>query len=563
MKVFKVTMEKLRLSSDPKRTALLVFYIALPVLPLLALFYQNSNSGLFEGLISKNKVLEGRKPQFGTATVLHGKARNFTGAKDVSFANTSNIPIDHKKLLDGLLAPGYDEGSCLSRYRSYLYRKGSTHKPSSYLISKLRKYEDLHRKCGPHTRHYNRTIGKLIKQNHMNVTTSCNYIVWIATNGLGNRILSMASAFLYAMLTNRVLLVKFQNDMLGLFCEPFLNSSWESPKKFPSMNDHHKNFETYESLLKNDKESNTSRKSWPSILQLDLQHHSSDENGQFFHCDHSQALLGKVPALILSTDQYFVPSLFMVPSFKKVLNKMFPEKDTVFHHLGHYLFHPSNDAWGLITRFYQAYMDKADERIGVQIRVFHPELTTFQIMMKEILECTLQNKVLPELDTQKSVASSWKNRTSKSVLVTSLFPEYAESLRAMYWTTPTVTGDVIGVYQPSHEGKQKFSDNIHNMKAWAEIYLLSLCDVLVTSSESTFGYAAQSLGGLKPWILYKNLGNENPPLCQRAFSMEPCFHFPTTCDCDGKTKLDVASVFPHMRHCEDYDTGVKLVDNHD
>ncbi|PRQ45003.1 putative Type 1 galactoside alpha-(1,2)-fucosyltransferase [Rosa chinensis] len=37
-------------------------------------------------------------------------------------------------------------------------------------------------------------------------------------------------------------------------------------------------------------------------------------------------------------------------------------------------------------------------------------------------------------------------------------------------------------------------------RACSEMYLLSLTDVLITISWSTFGYVAQSLGGLTPWI---------------------------------------------------------------
>ncbi|KAJ7944321.1 Galactoside 2-alpha-L-fucosyltransferase [Quillaja saponaria] len=575
-------MDKLGLKS--KRAVLIVFYIALPLLLFGAVMYQNSNLGLFEG-ISKTKGLEGGEAQNNRASTFTASgsgakndsfddfknlsSQHMTDAKNESFSGLKNYSsepatttitstIPNEKLLDGLLASGFDEKSCLSRYQSYLYRKASPHKPSAYLISKLRNYEDLHRKCGPRTEYYNRTMRRIIRDRHINVKTTCKYIIWTAANGLGNRIVSMSAAFLYAVLTDRVLLVEFWHDMTDLFCEPFLNSSWEVPKSFHSLG-HHKKIETYESLLKNDR-GNTSRESWPSILHLNLQHGSNDHD-KLFHCDHSQALLHKIPALILRTDQYFVPSLFMIPSFKQELNKMFPEKDTVLHHLGHYLFHPSNEAWGLITRFYQAYLAKADEKIGIQVRVLSTEESRTRNLMKEVLDCTLKNKLLPELDTKKSVDSSLKNKTLKSVLVASLIPDYAEYLRTMYWMKPTVTGEIIGVYQPSHEGEQKSGDNKHNMKAWAEIYLLSLCDTLVTSSQSTFGYVAQSLGGLKPWILYKSLGEKDPPLCQRAFSMEPCFHFPPKYDCTAKTKLDIGSVFPSMRFCEDINTGLKLVDN--
>jgi len=49
---------------------------------------------------------------------------------------------------------------------------------------------------------------------------------------------------------------------------------------------------------------------------------------------------------------------------------MFPHRDTVFHHLGCYLFHPSNSVWGMVARHHAAYFAKADERVGIQVRTF-------------------------------------------------------------------------------------------------------------------------------------------------------------------------------------------------
>jgi len=71
----------------------------------------------------------------------------------------------------------------------------------------------------------------------------------------------------------------------------------------------------------------------------------------------------------------------------------------------------------------------------------------------------------------------------------------------------------------NREEHQHVGENMQNVKAWAEIYLLSSCDALVTSSWSTFGYVAHGLAGLKPWILRKP-GKVNPT-CLRAISMEP------------------------------------------
>jgi xyloglucan fucosyltransferase len=354
--------------------------------------------------------------------------------------------------------------------------------------------------------------------------------------------------------------------MVGLFCEPFLNSSWLLPngKEFPfSTNDNgEKDFETYESVMKRDRENNSKELLLPSVMHLKIEH-TDDEHEMFFSCDHSQHLLHKVPILILRSDQYFVPSLFMGPSFGQELRKMFPNKETVFHHLGRYLFFPSNDVWGPIKRFYQAYLAKTDEKIGIQVRVFNPNLTSHQTIMNQVLTCAQKNKILPNFAAEDSKDSPWKNQTSKSVLVASLYREYGENLRTMYLNRPSVTGEIIGVYQPSHEEHQKFGDNLHNKKALTEMYLLSLCDVLVTSSLSTFGYVAQSLGGIKPWVLYKIQDNNLPDSpCVQDVSMEPCYHIPPKLDCMEKPiDDDVGKAFPYMSRCVDYGLGVKLVND--
>ncbi|GAU20822.1 hypothetical protein TSUD_133080 [Trifolium subterraneum] len=368
------------------------------------------------------------------------------------------------KLLGGLLAAGFDDKSCLSRYHSV---KGLSGNPSPYLISRLRKYEALHKKCGPYTESYNKTV-KDLGSGHLSESPDCKYVVWISFSGLGNRILTLASAFLYALLTNRVLLVDPGVDTVDLFCEPIPDVSWFLPPDFPLTSQFHsfnqKSDHCHGKMLKNKAVTNSKV---PSSVYLHLVHDYDDEDKLFF-CDEEQRFLQKVPWLMMRTDNYFIPSLFLMPSFDQELGKLFPNKEKVFHFLG----------------------------------------------------------------------------------------------RDMYWEYPTVTGEVISVSQPSHEGHQQTEKQIHNQKAWAEMYLLSLTDVLVTSSWSTFGYVAQGLGGLKPWILYKPENETAPdPPCRRVKSMEPCFHAPPFYDCKAKRGTDTGALVPHVRHCEDMSWGLKLVDN--
>ncbi|KAI5683804.1 hypothetical protein M9H77_05032 [Catharanthus roseus] len=477
-----------------------------------------------------------------------------------NFPPPAEVPRD--KLLGGLLPAGFDEHSCLSRYQSILYHKVLPRKPSSHLISRLRNYEALHKRCGPHTESYHRALENLKAGQH--ISSDCNYVVWVSFSGLGNRILSLASAFLYALLTDRVLLVDPGTDIPDLFCEPFPETSWLLPSDFP-ITDQFKSFDqksphSYGNMLKSNVLGNSTVSKFPPFIYLHLVHDYDDQDKLFF-CEQDQAVLQNVPWLIMKTDNYFVPSLFLIPSFEQELTDLFPEKDTVFHHLGRYLFHPTNSVWGLITRYYHAYLARADEKIGIQIRVFDTGPGPFKHVLDQILDCTRKEDLLPQITEKEPITNPFGNLKTKAVLMTSLNSGYFEAVRNVYWEYPTVTGEMIAVYQPSHEEYQQTEKHMHNRKAWAEMYLLSLTDKLVTSSWSTFGYVAQSLGGLKPWILYKPENMTAPnPACRRAMSMEPCFHAPPFYDCKRKTGIDTGILVPHVRHCEDMSWGLKLVD---
>ncbi|KAL3637994.1 Galactoside 2-alpha-L-fucosyltransferase [Castilleja foliolosa] len=521
--------------------------------------------GLFLGLVMGLSVL------FSVTVVLRDPPSDAlwtaVDARDLDFkvqkatlsendlADPVQVPKD--KLLGNLLPSGFDEKSCLSRYQSLLYRRGIPRKASSYLISKLRSYEALHKKCGPHTASYNKTVKNLKSGTHSN-SPDCKYVVWISFSGLGNRILTLASAFLYALLTDRVLLVDRGSDIPDLFCEPFPEASWLLPLDFPLTNKfsgfNQKSNVSYGNSLK----TNTSAVKNPYVY-LHLVHNYDDQDKLFF-CDQDQTYLHKNPFLIMKTDNYFIPSLFLIPSFEQELHSLFPDKDTVFHFLGRYLFHPTNSVWGLISRYYEAYLSEADVKVGIQIRVFDKEPGPFKHVLDQILSCTTKEDILPKINREQQIISFSGKPKSVSVLITSLSPGYFEEVRNLYWEYPTVTGEIIAVHQPSNEMYQHTENENHNRKAWAEMYLLSLTDKLVTSSWSTFGYVAQGLGGVKPWILYKPENRTAPePACRRAGSMEPCFHAPPFYDCKMRRGVDTGGVVAHVRHCEDMSWGLKLV----
>lgn len=97
-------------------------------------------------------------------------------------------------------------------------------------------------------------------------------MVWISFSGLGNKILTLASTFLYALLTNRVLLVDRGVDMADLFCEPFPEMSWLLPLDFPIANQFN-NFDknsphSYGNMVKNITLANSN----PPFVYLHLSH---------------------------------------------------------------------------------------------------------------------------------------------------------------------------------------------------------------------------------------------------------------------------------------------------
>ncbi|KAL6635186.1 hypothetical protein ACP70R_027857 [Stipagrostis hirtigluma subsp. patula] len=496
------------------------------------------------------------------------KAQLRRGSDDGSFPYARSPP---DKLLGGLLAEGFDERSCRSRYESSMYRRNPGRRPSPHLVAKLRRHEELQRRCGPNTDSYNRAVEQLRTGQSAAGSPECKYVVSISYRGLGNRILAAASAFLYALLTDRVLLVDPSNEMDELFCEPFPGTTWLLPPDFPLSG--YANFsidtaESYGNMLKNKVLSPGDAPSSsppPAFAYLHLDHDYGDLDKMFF-CDDDQRLLSGIPWLVMRTDLYIAPGLFLqLSAFREELDALFPERAAVFHHLGRYLFHPTNPVWGLVTRYHRAYLARAERLLGIQVRAFDQWQAKSPYVLEQITSCVWRERLLPEVvaaEEHAAVPQPGAAAVSKTVLITSLRSWYHERIKAMYWEHPTATGEDVSVHQPSHDEHQQFGEKSHEAKAWAEMYLLSLCDELVTSGWSTFGYVAQGLAGVTPWVMYRPLNvTEVPdPPCGRDVSMEPCFHGPPVYDCKLKQGADTGKMVPHVQYCKDVSWGLKLVD---
>ncbi|KAM0926954.1 hypothetical protein ACQ4PT_003104 [Festuca glaucescens] len=475
------------------------------------------------------------------------------------------------RLLGGLLSPAFGEQSCRSRYASYLYRRPSPFRSSSYLVERLRRYEARHRRCGPGSPIFNEAVEHL-RSGRNAARSECQYAVWTPFNGLGNRMLALASTFLYALLTDRVLLVHAPHEFDGLFCDPFPGSSWTLPAGFPIADFEGTFTMTSPASYKNMKQAgaisgdhltNVTAEALPAYMFLDL---IQSYTGAAF-CEADQRVLAKFNWMVVKSDVYFATAFFLMPAYGRELARLFPEKEAVFHHLARYLFHPSNDVWGIVCRLYEAYLAGADERLGLQVRVF-PELPVpFETMYGQIMRCSAQEGLLPRVARddgagRNSSAVPPRDGAKKmtSILVTSLSPEYYERIRGVYRSNSTDAGGHVAVHQPSHEGAQHTEARGHNQLALAEIYLLSFCDRIVTTAVSTFGYVAHGLAGVRPLVLLRAPSPEMPaePPCVRSLSVEPCLHAPPQQMCDAPEGSDIGTRVPSVQHCEDVHRGVKL-----
>uniref|UniRef100_J3MCB8 Fucosyltransferase n=1 Tax=Oryza brachyantha TaxID=4533 RepID=J3MCB8_ORYBR len=382
-------------------------------------------------------------------------------------------PAAADRLLGGLLSPDFDEAACRSRYEASRRWKPSPFPASPYLVERLRRYEANHRRCGPGTARYREAVAQLRSGRNADADADnhgeCRYVVWLPIQGLGNRMLSLASTFLYALLTARVVLVHEPPEMEGLFCEPFPGTSWLLPPDFPYKAGFSAGSnESYLNMLKNgvvrydDDGGGGGGGALPPYVYFHLEQiHLRLQNHTF--CEEDHRVLDRFNWMVLRSDSYFAVALFLVPAYRAELDRMFPAKGSLFHHLGRYLFHPGNRAWGIVERFYDGYLAGADERLGLQVRIVPEMAVPFDVMYEQILRCTWEHDLLPQVTNTSEPGGARPPSTKvKAVLVVSLKRRYYEKLHGVYYTNATATGEVVADADPvAHVPFVRHCEDVH------------------------------------------------------------------------------------------------------
>ncbi|CAK9260575.1 unnamed protein product [Sphagnum jensenii] len=469
----------------------------------------------------------------------------------------------------------------------------------------LQEYTKLHRTC---IQKYGDDLTNIFLSK--NSTPGCKFVVaggpWWA--GLGNKILPTVAVLLYAVLTQRVLLVTRASLLPEIICEPFEGSSWrvDPGERFTPV-ETHDNLWTSPEKFEQELDSVSTGLNW-------AYHHKSSlfavrvagwcHPVKRFFCDREQRIYTKVPWQYFTSCLYFLPKLFAIPMFRTVLEDIFPDRMAVTHLVRSTML-PSDTVWKRVLQTNRMYLEPADRRVGIQIRYRNGETQFNQLhttINTKFMQCAWKNGILPDVNNPKpttlvqsrvsttvgsrsvvdDVDNQAINNTSTtnsntavshelrpaaiSILVTSLFPDLHDHLTDLYNRNPPLSGEVIGVVQLTRSSVQGSGVEEDN-QALAEVISLSLSDHLFVSPLSTFGGLAQAYGALTPWFLeFRDNSNLYP--CTRGHTVDPCYQDPDFsyfCPHDRSkfnfTGRNFTDIVPYIQKCPSIDTpnGLQLV----
>lgn len=401
--------------------------------------------------------------------------------------------------------------------------------PNAKWSTVFQEYETLHRVC------MQNVDGDVVSYftNRGNSSACRFFVAGIAPGaGLGNKMLSMVSGLLYAILTQRVFLIAADTLVPGIMCEPFEGSSWlfdpelkVTPEYAPGRQHYWTNKEEFYKEVDGAINSKTLVKS--SIYGL-VANDEWCQPGMRFFCDTEQFYYHMVPWLYVNGCFYYLPKLFAIPSFQPVLLELFPDKMAITHLLRSAML-PADDVFRRIDQIYSLYLRNADRRVGFQVRYRDGEAdfnNTHQLIIDRVLSCALANGILPEAGSRgtppNGTGTGTNARYQTSVFIASLYPALHDFLGERYIRNPPEMEDVA-IVQVTRGKEQHFNDE-EDKQALTEVISLSLADYLFVTPLSTFGGLAQGYGGLLPWFIDNRPTSELA--CVRAQTVDTCYQAP-------------------------------------
>lgn len=483
------------------------------------------------------------------------------GRKDKKYGGEEFQPRRERKLTEQGFPPSSDRSvldPCWSKSESHRYFTKFRDKPSQAFNDRVTEYGKMHQYCME-----SRQIVASFYQNETNDENkiNCQYLIHKGAGGFGNQMQGLLSAFLFSLLTNRALIVEKKGDS-SLLCSPFPNSSWvlgrgEDRPILQSMAGQRTSCQNLRQMVER-KETLSNKVS----LYLKFDANRDDES---FFCDASQTVLRSVAWIQLHQARYLAPSFVTMEGFRSEIERLFPNR-LIFTHLARYLLHPQNFLWERITRSFHSHLSYGKERIGIQIRTFADVDLWANERILDCL-CNISRSIPPPLPPEKWMALIQKqlkkstpvkevqdivenrNPSTKVVFVTSIHREHMEFLKSLYEEGIASDGSIVIVHSQGHVGMEDWSLGQHSL-ALIDIWLLSFCDHLLISSQSTFGILASGLAGIRPYVMniaQREYGSRKKdpkavwrtnglPVCSLSPSVDPCAQPPIFRSCGNNVK---------------------------
>ncbi|CAI5526083.1 unnamed protein product [Closterium sp. Naga37s-1] len=490
----------------------------------------------------------------------------------------------------------------VSERRYYQSPYSTATRMSDALFERIQRYTKTHAACtaavADWPAFFNDPAQGLSSNAAADAAADCKYLLWLEPtfNGLGNQLLSLVSAFIYALLTDRTLLISPAAFNARLLCNPFPHSSWRpsslSSEDFDLMAAVARNHMVGRMLRMDDgARGGDEEQRHPNAAFSDLSCRANVSDLAFY-CPKVQKQISAVRFLGLDTEEYILPALYLVPEFDADLELLFPDRLPLMH-VGRYLLHPANYLWEEITRAFRAYLAPHQHRVGIQIRDFTSETADETHVIRRTMQCAVNiSKGLPPLmeharwksimneevaptDVEQHWLDQPRDKTYESssprsigVLVASLKRSYQDAIRDAYVEGVPLGGHDVALSSLSHESGQAYGEERQLELALKEMWLLSMCDLLLVSDSSTFGYMAAGLAGVSPFSLniVRRMGADwdvnGRPECE-VTTPEPCYLSmlepqQRQIQCPGEPPKSPIEMSPKVKYCPNYKIGIAL-----
>lgn len=451
---------------------------------------------------------------------------------------------------------------CASQLDQHLFWRASNYTSPPVLVKAMKEYEEYHSNCRKQEAEYesDEDFGRALMGRGKN-PLACQYLVWYSPfDGLGNRLLSLVSTYVLAILTKRVLVLDRQWPVEKLFCEPFLGSSWLLP--LPVRTD----LMFAEAKLWNEWVTDGVKAragkdviASPHAVKVVVNH---DDNIKFF-CPSELERLKEVQVLLILSNQYYVPGLYYT-KYRTRIEELFPDR-LIFTPTGRKILNPTKKIWERASEVFYRYLKPAGHRLGLQLRT--KEQPWRREKSARLDKCAQRLGLLPPpLDRKSKGGVVFSRLPDTATFVASLKRDFYFHLKNAYVVNPREQARRVSVHRATHASEQLSSDLSHNEDAIIDMWLLSFSDDLMVSRSSTFGYISSALMGKSPIFLNGLLFNEeeeknqNSEDCSFAVTPEPCFHQPpwkVECPSDPAFE-DPWHQEPSLRQCDDWERGVQV-----